>query len=213
MPKPAALAPPQRLNPHAVDLWFSACKSLPEDPRSARSQALRTYVALCDSAGLSPFVGAEVDPNPAIRNFLGKRRRLYVRYMDTTQFMKGVYVRKITRDAYPTEYGFAIRIEGWVSLTDKSTNWFRKVKSIPGWRFSLMWDKEHRYTLKLDPGITIYVRNPVFGSQTSWYVGYEIHCPIAPKLKDLKSETILRILWDSMAIQVRPKLTTPQRRL
>lgn len=213
MQHPAALAPPSKLNPHAVDLWFAACKSLPKDIRSARSQALRDYVASCDSAGLSPFVGPNVDPNPAIRNFLGKRRRLYVRYMDTTEFMKGVYVRKLTRNAYPTTYGFAIRIEGWVSLADPSVNWFRKIKSIPGWRFSLMWDKEHRYVLKLDPGLSIYVRNPVMGSQTSWYVGYEIHCPLSPNLPDLKSETILRVLWDSMAIQIRPKLSPPQRRL
>jgi hypothetical protein len=212
MDRPAALSPPSKINPHAINLWFIACKSLPQDVRSARAQALRTFVTLCDSADLSPFVGSDVDPNPAIRNFLGQRRRLYVRYMDNTGFMKHVYVRKITRDSYLTEYGFAIRIEGWVSVGDDKL-WFRKISSTPGWQFSLSWDNQHRYTLKLDPGITLYVRNPVMSSQKTWYVGYEIHCPITPSLQNYKPETILRNLWDSTMISIRPKGTLPQRRI
>jgi hypothetical protein len=207
---PRALAPPKGANPHAVDHWFTACKNLPADPRLARAQALRKYVQLCDSAGLLPFA-AQADPNIAIRNFLGTRRRLYVRYADLTKFMKPLFVRKITRDAYLTEYGFAIRIEGWVRVSDPL--WFRHIKATPGWRFSLTWDKEYRYTVKLDPGITVYVRNPSNRSPTSWYVGYEIHCPVTPDLPDFKPATILKRLWDPIASSVRPKNTLPQRRI
>lgn len=209
----SSLFPPKNINPHAVDLWFSACSYARKMNWSARSRTLHKFVELCDSAGLSAFMADNEDPNPAIKNFLGKRRRLYVRYIDSTGFLNKVYVRKIFRDAYLTDYGFAIKIEAWVSLDDATYNWFRKIKSIPAWRFSLMWDKEHRYTLKLDPGITVYVRNPIPGSKTSWYVGYEIHCPLAPKLPNLKPDTILKNLWDSMALSVRPKNSKPQRRL
>lgn len=207
----SALLPPKGANPHAVDLWFTACKQLPQEDRLARAQALHKYVQLCDSAGLSPFVDSSVDPNIAIRNFLGKRRRLYVRYMDITGFMDNVRIRKITRDAYLTSYGFAIRVEGWVSVADP--RWFAKIKTTPGWRFSLAQDKEHRHVLKLDPGITLYVRNPNIRSPVSWFVGYEIHCPIIPRLPDFKSQTILSVLWDKMALAIRPKNTLPQRRL
>jgi hypothetical protein len=206
-----ALRPPPSVNPHAIDLWFEACTNLPQDPRLARAEAMRKYVSLCDSAGLSVFADPGIDPNIAIRNFLGKRRRLYVRYVELSKFFDGVRIRKITKDAYPTDYGFAIRVEGWVSTADP--RWFAKIKTTPGWRFSLAQDKQHRHYLKLDPGITVYVRNPNLRSPVSWYVGYEIHCPITPNLKDFKSETMLRVLWDTLAATVRPRGTLPQRRL
>ena len=137
MSLPGALAPPKGINPHAIDHWFVACKNLPEDVRLARAQALRTFMQRCDSAGLSPFEDP-ADPNIAIRNFLGTRRRLYVRYADLTKFLKPLFVRKVTREAYLTEYGFAIRIEGWVR-TVADPLWFRHIKAAPGWRFSLTW--------------------------------------------------------------------------
>ena len=211
MSLPGALAPPKGINPHAIDHWFVACKNLPDDVRLARAQALRTFMQRCDSAGLSPFEDP-ADPNIAIRNFLGTRRRLYVRYADLTKFLKPLFVRRVTREAYLTEYGFAIRIEGWVR-TVADPLWFRHLKAAPGWRFSLTWDKEYRYTVKLDPGITVYVRNPFHRSPSTWYVGYEIHCPITPDLPDFKSETILRHLWDPIAASIRPKNTLPQRRI
>ena len=206
-----ALSPPPDVNPHAIDLWFAACKNLPQDPRLARAQALRRYVALCDSAGLSVFVDSNIDPNVAIRNFLGKRRRLLVRYFELTKFMDGITIRKIVRDAYPTANGFVIRIEGWVSTADP--RWFAKIKTTPGWRFSLAQDKQRRHVVKLDPSLTLYVRNPSLRSAISWFVGYEIDCPLTPNLRDFKSATILDALWTPIATSVRPKGTLPQRRL
>lgn len=210
MLSPGALKPPKGANPHAIELWFKACQRLPDNTRSARAQALRTYVSLCDSAGLSPFSDSDTDPNIAIRLFLSRRRRLYVRYLDITGVMTPVRIRKIYRDAYLTDYGFAIRIEGWVSVKDPL--WFREIQK-PGWRFSLNRDREHRYTVKLDPGITIYVRNPNIQNPNSWFVGYEIHCPLTPKLPDFKTQTLLKTLWDNTATIIRPTGTQPQRRL
>lgn len=206
-----ALSPPKDINPHAIELWFAACKNLPQDPRLARAQALRKYVELCDSSGLSLFADPDSDPNIAIRTFLGKRRRLLVRYLENTKFMAGVRIRKITRDAYLTDYGFAIRTEGWVSVADP--RWFAKIKTTPGWRFSIAQDKEKRHVVKLDPGLTLYVRNPNLRSSVSWFVGYDIHCPMTPNLKDFKSATILKALWNNIATTIRPRGTQPQRRL
>lgn len=171
---------------------------------------MQYFTAACAKAGLSPFVAVQ-NPNPAIRNFLAKRRKLYVRYMDLTNFMQDVRVRKIVKDAYLTDYGFAVRVEGWVTVADP--RWFAKVKTTPGWRFSLAQDKEHRHVIHLDPGITLYVRNPNIRSPVSWYVGYEVHCPITPRLPNFKPATILSTLWDPTAAVIRPKNTLPQRRL
>lgn len=205
-----ALSPPAGINPHAVDFWFTACANLPDDPRSARAQALHEYEVLCDSAGLSSFVGSDIDPNIAIRNFLWKRRRIYVRYVELTHLMDKVWIRKVTKEAYLTDYGFAIKVEGWIRVKDPL--WFRNIQK-PGWRFSIAHDKEMRYTVKLDPGITIYVRNPNIRSPNTWFTGYEIHCPLTPRLPDFKSKTILSALWIPTATMIRPKGTQPQRRL
>ncbi len=210
MLRPGALKPPKGVNPHAVDFWFTACKQLPDDIRSARAQALRTYVALCDSAGLFPFVNSDTNPNVAIRTFLDRRRRLYLRYVELTHLMDTVRIRKITKEAYLTEYGFAINVEGWISVTDPY--WFRHIQK-PGWRFSIAHDKRQRYTVKLDPGITVYVRNPNIRSPNTWFVGYDIHCPLTPRLPDFKPQTILKTLWNPTSTILRPKGTQPQRRL
>ena len=204
----AALAPPKGFNPHAVDFWFTACKNLPKDTRLAKVKAMHRYVRLCDSAGLSPFTDS--NPNAAIRNFLGNRRRLYVRFADITGFMQNVRVRKVSQTADLTDYGFSIKVEAWVQVPDPL--WFR-VTQKPGWRFSLAWDKEHRYTLKLDPGITVYVRNPSIRNPNSWYVGYEVHCPITPVLPVLTPNMILEYLWTPTSAKFRPKRTLPQRRI
>ena len=205
-----ALAPPAGINPNAIEHWFTACQNLTSTDRSSRLQATQLFVDACKAYDLSPFL--DDNPNPAIRHFLAKRRRLYVRYLERTGLMENVYVRKIQqREAYLTEYGFGIRIEAWCNVPDPY--WFRKIRATPGWRFSLTWDDEHRCNVHLDPGITVYVRNPSIRSPITWYVGYEIHCPLTPKLKVLDSQTILRTLWDPISLTIRPKGTLPQRRI
>lgn len=206
---PSALEPPDGINPDAIELWIRACSEVPSTGRSARVRTTKAFLELCTRAGLQPF--QEANPNPAIREFLKHRRRLYVRYLGKTKLMDRVRVRKVTRDAYLTSYGLGIRIEAWSSVPD--AYWFRHLKATPDWRFSLMWDEEHRCQVQLDPGITVYVRNPNIRSPLTWFVGYEIHCPLTPKLRDLTSANILRSLWDPVALTIRPKGTLPQRRI
>lgn len=206
----SALKPPPGINADALDYWFAACESLRQAPDTGRAYVLQTYVRLCDERGIQPFSNS-VNPNPSIQSFLLRRRKLYVRYLERTGLMEGVKIRRApTKEAQLTDYGFSIRVEGWASVPDPY--WFRRIKATPGWRFSLNWDKEHRCVVRVDPGLTIYVRNPNIRSPLTWYIGFEIHCPIVPKLKVYKSQSIIRELWDPVSQSIRSK-ELPQRRL
>ncbi len=207
----APLKPPMNINPHAVDTWFEACEFFKDQPNSFRYSLLNKYVELCDARDQEAFSFNYTNPNPAIKNFLWRRRKMYVRYLERTGLLDNVKIRRApVKEAYLTDYGFAIRVEGWASVPDPY--WFRRIKATPGWRFSLQWDSEQRCVVRVDPGLTIYVRNPNIRSPLTWYVGFEIHCPLVPKLENYKGTTIIRELWDSIAQTVRTK-GLPQRRL
>jgi len=194
---PSPLVLPKGLNPHAVNQWFEACKNLPKDARSAWRTARLRYAALCDHAGLLPF--ADVPRDVAIRAYLGQRRRLFVRYMDYTHILAQVKIRMVKRQVRIEPSGFKITVEAWVRVQDPT--WFK----IPGtrWRFTRGWDKQHRYTCQVDPGLVIYIRNPAIRSPGFWYVGYIITCPIAPdqltgSVTD-QQNYVLHNLWDPIS--------------
>jgi len=154
---------------------------------------------LCDAAGLLPFVDGVVSRDAAIRNYLGQRRRLYVRYLDVTGLLTNIPIRMVKRKVHLDHTGFSINVEAWITVDDPY--WFRKPSTK--WRFTRMWDKEHRYTCQPDPGLLIYVRNPTGRSPNFWYVGYTITCPIEPDLTSgslaEKESYILRQLWDPIS--------------
>lgn len=197
--RPEPLNPPERINPHCLNQWFEACTKLPEDDKLAWKAAMHRYVQLCDAQGLLPFPGGVQNRDVAIRNFLGQRRRLFVRYVDQTNILVGIPVRKVTRKVKIDHTGFSINVEAWVTVEDP--NWFRKPKAR--WRFSFGWDKEKRFVNNIDPSLMIYVRNPALRAPNFWYVGYTINCPLEPDLKDGtlqdKENYVIRELWDPIS--------------
>ncbi len=201
MDKATALDPPATLNPHCMDEWFEACSS--QDSRSDRRSVLHTYMQLCDSAGLLPFVDHVGNRDVAIRNYLAKRRWMFVRFLDVTKILVSIPILKVKRTVHLHPKGFSVNVEAWVKVEDP--RFFKKYRTP--WRFSLGWDKEHRYVLELDPGLHVYVRNPGIRMAGFWYFGYTVNCPINPdltegSLKD-KEAYILHQLWEPLSAYLR----------
>lgn len=204
---PDPLDLPTNLNPHAVDQWFQACRSLDQypDPRSAWRAAVGIYTDLCRSTGLSPFVGPK-DGNVAIRNFLYTRRRKLIRFLDTTNLMVGVPVlRQVKRDVRALPNGFTVRVSAQVRIQDPT--WVSRLTKFPfGYRFGLLRNKQRQYVLKLDPSLTVFVYNDQIAASHQWHIGYTVQCPIKPNYPagHDESQFILEQLWHPMMTKFRP---------
>jgi len=208
---PHPLEFPKDFNPHAVDIWFAACANLPTDRRLAWSTALHNYTEGCERAGLLPLL-KDVDINLAIRNYLYKKRHTFVRFLNVTKLMQGRKIlRAITREVHVEPYGFSITIEARIREDDPT--WYRKLWRLPlGYRFQIQ--KElGRTVLHLDPGLTVYVRNPMISIPHRWIIGYTIRCPLFPNYDGPLSEDefILHQLWEPLMNSYRPFKTQPLR--
>ena len=206
MEYPEALDPPKRVNPHCLDQWFAACKAVKkDDARSAWKAVFLRYVELCDSAGLLPFVDHPVATDAAIRTYLYKRRRLFIRFLEFTHLMKDIPVRRVYKEVTLDHRGFSIKVEAWIRVTDPK--WFKVFRGR--WAFSLNWDKERRYKVKLDPGMFVYVRNPAIRTANTWYMGYVITCPLEPDLTQGnlhdKTQYIWTHLWEPLSKAIRSR--------
>jgi hypothetical protein len=195
MNKNRALDPPKGLNPNAIEIWFKVCAS---DYRLATKDLLKEYVEACNRAGLYPFVEPSHDSNVAIRNYLYKRRRKFVRFLDFTKLMVGLpIIRLIKRNAFTLPNGFGITISCQLRIEDPT--WVRKLAHLGGgYRFPLMRDRFRRYVLDLDPGICVFVYNDMINAPNLWHIGYTIICPIVPDYEGMehyKHDYVLQHLW------------------
>jgi hypothetical protein len=199
---PGPLDFPRNFNPHAVNIWFTACSDLPSDPRSAWVAALHTYKEGCKSAGLSPFAEPGQDTDIAIRNYLYGQRRHLVRFLNVTRMMVGLKVlHNLRREARVETYGFSIMIEAQMRIKDP--NWVQSLfRMNGGYRFNRIRDSKRRYVLMLDPGLIVFVYNQQIANPDRWFIGYEIRTPLQPSYKsdtdmdlESKSQFILDQLW------------------
>jgi len=199
---PGPLDFPRNFNPHAVAIWFAACRSLPQDTRSAWTTAIARYRAGCKSAGLSPFVDPKQDTDIAIRNYLFMQRTVFVRAMNVTGLTRDLKViRLVHRECRVEPYGFSLIVSVQFQMDDPT--WIKSLFRLKGgYRFSPARDVHRRYCMELDPGLTVFVYNDSINGPRRWHIGYEIKCPIAPMWSSdgpadaaTKEQYVLDNLW------------------
>jgi len=203
MKKFCALSPPKNINPHAIELWFDACKN----PELATEDVLSVFTEACHAANLYPFVAPNTDSNVAIRNYLYRRRNKFVRFLDWTKLMVGLpIIRLIKREVNLEEHGFSITVSCQLRIEDPT--WIKKIFRFRPQRFPIMRDKLRRYVLQLDPGLKVFIYNEMISASNRWHIGYTIYCPLDPSyagFTNYKKEFILDHLWKPLMTKRRAR--------
>lgn len=196
--RPAPLEFPSFCNPHALNIWITVASDLPEDPRSAWKQVLRSFTLTCKEAGLLPFVPQSVvDIDQACRTFLKVRRNTLVRFANRSRLLADVKIWKRTTNVTREGYGF--NLEQILHAEIPDPHWEKRLFRIPFYRFQRL-RQGYEWQCRLDPALTFFVSTYNRGAPRSWTIGYRISCPllIDSGIQPF-TDYVLRRLWMPVA--------------
>lgn len=208
---PTADGFPPVFNPNHRTIWDRVVQEMPHSGNTMKDWglAIRDFVDACEAQGSYAFVTFHQNRNDMIVSHLQARRRVFVKFVNHTDFFKDVYLRTTHRKVAMTDTGFTIIVYAEAIIDDPTfVQWLQQ---MPYPKLQLQ-TNTGRYIRTLMDDLEVVVENDYNRNMSQrWRIGYEINCPIFPDVpgnptpsKGELERFVLDVLWMPLLRGMRP---------
>lgn len=208
---PTADVFPLAFNPNNKGLWVRALENTKAYPDIMEwwGHAIHKYVDLCAEHSVFPFQDIHQAANDQITSYLLERRRVFVKFVDQTDFFHSMYLKSTHRKVVATDSGFSLAVYADAQIKDPTFVKWLLESPLPRFTHDLA---NRRYVKQLMNGLAIFAYNQYNEAMSErWEVGYEIDCPMFPEVptnnlpsKKEIEEFVLEVLWMPLLRSMRP---------